>query len=644
MCGIAGVYGNFPDATVSAMVDKINHRGPDNVGVEQVDKVGLGHTRLSIIDLDERSNQPLWDRSHTTCISFNGEIYNFKELKKELQSYGREFITEGDAEVIMELYLELGESFLEKLDGIFAFAMFDSRSGELIVARDRYGVKPLYYMEDVRGFCFGSEIKSIYAIPGINKAINVDSVLKTLVFLWSPGPETIAQGVFKLEASAYLIVRDGKIERRGAYPDWPDYAPNSSTPDEQSASVISALEDAVRSQLIADVPVGSFLSGGLDSSLLVAIAKNQLGDSASLDCFTIDSSQDTSNDGFEDDLPYARQVAKLLGVPLHEVKAKPDMISLLPKMIYHLDEPQADPAPLNVFLICELARKKGIKVLLSGAGGDDMFTGYRRHFALQLEAYWSFLPKVFRSCIQALARRLPKSTPLGRRISKAFSYASLDSNERILSYFYWMDPAVAKGLLTKETAKSASQEMFSSMLDSMKSVNSSDPLEKMLHLERKYFLVDHNFNYTDKMSMAHGVEVRVPFLDSRVAEAASQIPSEMKLKGGVGKWVLKRAAEKYLPKSIIYRSKSGFGAPLRHWLQNDLKGVVDEILGAESLNARGVFCADGVQEMIRKDRSNIEDYSYPIFALLCIEIWARIFIDESIASDDHLIEPPSPLR
>lgn len=626
MCGVLGWLSDvdWSDHFKLALED-ISHRGPDNLGIERIGNALLGHVRLSIIDPSELSNQPLWDSAHTACIVFNGEIYNYKELRAEMISQGIPFRTNGDAEVILNLYLIGADGWLARLNGIFSFAIYDLRDQQLFIARDAFGVKPLYFFEDKDGFFFSSEIKGLLRVPSLSKALNYNAIFRTLVFLWSPGPDTVLSNIKKLEPGTYLCVRDKKIVERGRFWDWPEYSPVERAVADIEAELIESLESSVRQQLVSDVPIGSFLSGGLDSSLIVALAKK--AGAKEMQCFTIDAASGGSNDGFVDDLPYAEKASRYLDVDLHVVKVAPDIVKLLPGIVYHLDEPQADPAVLNISLICELAQKMGVKVLLSGAGGDDLFTGYRRHRAVSFEKNWSGLPLVVRSMIEKIARGLPKHPPLLRRISKAFSYASSGQDERILSYFYWIDPAIVRGLFTDDVAALIDKDPMAHMLSELKERHHLPPGERMLHLERKYFLIDHNFNYTDKMSMAHGVEVRVPFLDYRVAQVASTIPYDLKQNGGVGKWILKKAAEKYLPHSIIYRSKSGFGAPLRSWLNNELRSMVDDLLSEESVSRRAIFKHSAVQDLIDKNRSGSEDYSYPIFALLTIEIWCRIFLD-----------------
>ncbi|MDF1683530.1 MAG: asparagine synthase (glutamine-hydrolyzing) [Legionellaceae bacterium] len=634
MCGIAGAFGACTPQCLQAMAKKMAHRGPDNLSVLSLGDVHLAHARLSILDLSPHSNQPLWDIQRTACIVFNGEIYNYKALRDELVALGYTFTSEGDAEVIVNLYLHYGVACLEKLNGIFAFALWDTRSSELFLARDPLGVKPLYYSETKDGFYFSSEMKSLLVHPNIARELNHDAIFRSLVFLWSPGPETVLKNIFKLEPGTYLRIKDRNIIEKTQYAEWPHYQPEKMSVKQGIAVLDDALRTAVNEQLVSDVPVGSFLSGGLDSSLIVAMAKKT--GLAELECFTIKSKgAHKNNDGFVDDLPYARTVAKHVDVHLNEVEVKPDMFKRLAWMMYHLDEPQADPAPLNVSLICEEARNKGIKVLFSGAGGDDVFTGYRRHYALKLEKYWSWLPASVRRGLQNGSKNLPKRDPKLRRLAKIFAYAGESKDTRLLSYFYWIKPEVVRDLLTDEVKNKLSDNPMAGLLNELKNRPEQNDLEKMLYLERRYFLVDHNLNYTDKMSMAHGVEVRVPLLDKRVAECASRIHTKFKQHGRHGKWILKKMAERYLPKSVIYRSKAGFGAPLRDWLKHDLIDLVDELLGEQSLSKRGIFKYESVRALIEEDRRGEKDYSYPIFALLCIELWCRIFIDGDTCYEQH---------
>jgi len=327
------------------------------------------------------------------------------------------------------------------------------------------------------------------------------------------------------------------------------------------------------------------------------------------------------------DLPYAKAVARHLGVDLHTVSVGPEMADALSTMIFHLDEPQADPAPLNALLISRLAREHGIKVLLSGAGGDDIFTGYRRHRALMMEPYWSWLPQPMRSGLARMAQGLPANPVAVRRLGKAFQYAGLDGDVRLASYFNWLDPAMVDELLTPEVrAASRLGDVLATNLQDLPA--GVPPLNRMLYLECRHFLADHNLNYTDKMSMAAGVEVRVPLLDPDLIALTARMPLNYKQHGAEGKWIFKKAMEGILPREVIYRPKTGFGVPLRAWLHGPLKGMLGDVLGAESLRRRGWFNPQEVRRLMEADREGRIDASYPLFAVLCTELWGRLFLDK----------------
>lgn len=623
MCGIVGAYGAMSSDVFSKMLAVIGHRGPDHQAILSLEDIHLGHARLSIIDPSPSSNQPLWDRQRRACIVFNGEIYNYQTLREELQQLGYEFSSDGDAEVLLNLYIHFGIECLSKLEGMFAFAIWDHQS--LFLARDPYGVKPLYYTENCEGFYFASEMKSLLLLSSLSRELNHDALFRTIVFLWNPGSTTVLKEIRKLEPGHYLLVNERQIVKDECFSTWPDYCPQKSSRVRACEKVETSLKASIKAQMVSDVPIGAFLSGGIDSSLIVAMVKS-IQDTP-IECFTINSRFNGKTDGETDDLPYAKMMAEHLQVPLNIVDLQPEMAKLLPKLLYHLDEPHGDPAIFNVFAICELARKKGIKVLFSGAGGDDIFSGYRRHQALLFERYWSFLPRFLRKYIVLVTKKLPKQHSLGRKIAKLFAYADATADERLLSYFYWIDPKIVQGLFTDDIQKKLSADPLHEIKSTITQQLQMPRLEKMLMLEKRHFLVDHNFNYTDKMSMAHGVEVRVPFLDSAILNTAAALDVRWKHRYGQGKWILKNMAKKYLPNEVIYRRKTGFGTPLRHWLKSDLKYLVDELLNDENINRRGIFKPQAVQELLSQDRSGKEDFSYPIFSLLCIELWCRLFVD-----------------
>lgn len=632
MCGIAGFLGSFDQGLLDRMSHAIAHRGPDDMGTYHDPErgVGLAHRRLSIIDLSPAGHQPMWDVTKRAVIVFNGEIYNYRELRSDLINSGFRFHSNSDTEVLLNLYLRDGESMLPRLNGIFAFALWDTKRDALFLARDGLGVKPLYYAQTSKGFLFASEMKALLQDSGIARDINPLAVVGYLTYLWCPAPHTMLQGVKKLEPGHSMRVRGGRVEQVSQFYDLPyQAAAEPLSLDEAVKQVQGTLKQAVARQMVADVPVGAFLSGGLDSGAVVAFAREFAG-SARMQCFTIGfNGPGAHEEGMTEDLPYAQRLAQHLDVDLHTIYVGPEMVNDLEKMIYHLDEPQADPAPLNVLFISQLARSRGIKVLLSGSGGDDIFTGYRRHYALMQEKYWAWMPRSARSCVRRLAERLPVDTPGSRRFAKAFRYADLEGDERIASYFYWSHPHLISRLCKPLLSGHGSPYSVASLLaSSLADVPAETPrLNRVLYLESKHFLADHNLNYTDKMSMASGVEVRVPLLDPDLVSLAASLPVHYKQRGRTGKWILKKAMEPYLPSDVIYRPKTGFGAPLRYWLRNPLRPVVEDVLSNASLERRGIFDPSEVGNLIAMDRMGKIDGAYTIFSLMCIELWCRIFLD-----------------
>jgi asparagine synthase (glutamine-hydrolysing) len=497
------------------------------------------------------------------------------------------------------------------------------------VARDGLGVKPLYYAETAAGFLFASELKALLHEPSVKREIDHQAIRHHLLYLWCPSPLTMLTSVKKLEPGEAMRVKDGRVTKRFTFYDLPLDQEFVDWPEEDAiVQVRKHLTNAVDRQLVSDVPVGAFLSGGMDSSSVVALAQRRMGNEK-LQCFTIGfKDAEARDEGMAADLPHAQSVAKHLNVDLHTIYVGSEMVDDLPKMLFYLDEPQGDPAPINALFISQLARDHGIKVLLSGAGGDDIFTGYRRHFALMQEPLWSWLPRPVRRGMRSLSASIHPTSELRRRVAKAFRYADLAGDERMASYFHWIEPGLLRPVFHPDLRREFEPRQGDLVLDKLASLPPGmPPLHRMLYLEGKFFLTDHNLNYVDKVSMAHGVEVRVPLLDPDLINLVAKLPIHYKQRGRVGKWVLRKAMEPYLPRDIRYRSKTGFGAPLRHWLRNDLRPVVDDVLSAPSLENRGLFDPAAVQHLVRLDRERHVDATYTIFSMICIELWCRMFID-----------------
>jgi len=631
MCGIVGTWGgNLSNLKAANLL--LTHRGPDDGGIYKDDKlnIGLGHRRLSIIDTSSSGRQPMYSNDGKTVLVFNGEIYNYKELRSELQRKGFVFQGRSDTEVLLNLYLSEGKEMLSKLNGIFTFAIMDTNSESLFVARDALGVKPLYYSTKDSIFSFASEIKALLRLTPNNKELDAESINRYLSFLWCPGDGTPLESVKKLLPGEAIIVKNGCITDKWLWYKLPilNNIKKSLSKNQAISGVTKYLRQAVHRQMLADVPLGAFLSGGLDSSAIVAFAKEINPD---IRCFSIET-KGKQDDGVIDDLPYAKRVAKHLNVPLELVSIESHrMANDLENMIAQLDEPLADPAALNTLYISQLAREQGVKVLLSGTGGDDLFTGYRRHYVLQLERYWRWLPKIVRTGFEHITSNLNTNNSINRRVVKMFNGAGLNSEDRLINYFRWSDDSLLQTLYSPEfrqqLVESNSNQIMRNFIEPI--LTNSSPLDQMLALEQRFFLADHNLNYTDKMSMASSVEVRVPFLDLDLVNFSTKIPDNLKQKGSVGKWVLKKAMEPYLPMDVIYRPKTGFGAPLRTWMKHDLKEIMRDLLSIESINSRGLFSAVNVQKLILANNQGKVDASYTLFSLLCVEIWCREYLDKN---------------
>lgn len=633
MCGLAGFSGTFDAALLGRMSAAIAHRGPDGEGsfVDAGRGIGLAHRRLAVLDLTPFGNQPMWDRERRACIVFNGEIYNFRALRRELEADGFSFRGQSDTEVLLGLYLRDGRALFKRINGIFAFAIYDAVSGEIIVARDGLGVKPLYYADTPVGFVFASEIKALLQSNAVDRSLDLTALGQHLTYLWCAAPRTLLRAVRKVEPGEAITVSAGRISRR-----WYHYRLPIGLPGRTPAAtwdpavaierVRSAVGTAVARQLVSDVPVGAFLSGGLDSSAVVACARAAAPD-ASLACFTIalDPALERQ-EGIISDLPYAERVARHLGLALHRIQIGAEVADQLPTMLYHLDEPQADPAALNVLAIARRAREHGIKVLLSGVGGDDIFSGYRRHRALALECYWRWLPARLRRVLAQGAATLPTRPGFLRKLARAGRDLGRDGDDRLAGYFEWQPRGTVQGLLVSDLAVHANPDgaLQESLKDLPKRVAD---LDRMLYLECRHFLADHNLNYTDKMGMAAGVEVRVPLLDPDLVALAFSLAPGLKQHGSTGKWVFKRAMEPLLPRDVIYRRKTGFGVPLRGWLRGPLKTLLHDTLSSDTLRARGLFEPRAVQRLLALDHAGRVDGAYPLFALLCLELWCRIFLD-----------------
>ena len=631
MCGIAGYAGNFDPGLLPRMNQAQAHRGPDDQGTWSQGRVGLAHVRLAILDLSPAGHQPMSDARGRVVLVFNGEIYNYRELRARLEREGAAMRGSSDTEVLVELLARHGRRCLPWLNGIFALGAWFVDERRLLLARDAAGAKPLYWTRTPAGLAFASELKSLLAVPAVDLTPDARAIVSYLSLLYSPGERTPARGVRKLGPGDFL-----ECDETGGAAVIGRFAPEHYREEIQAFPRATALEacrhyfsQAVRRQLVADVPLGGFLSGGVDSTAIAHYAVGGLPGAAAYPCFTLGSvvGGDLGTEGFDEDLPYARLASGRLGTPLSVVPLDAGRLDAIDDLVRMLDEPTPDPAAFATHAICAAARAQGVKVLLSGAGGDDIFTGYRRHQALVSERCWGWLPRPCRGALAALSGRLPRDNPFGRRLAKLFRYAGAPPAERLAGYFLWLDdvalaPALAPGF-REELRRFRTVD---TLLDSLAALPPGvSRLNQMLHLDRRFFLADHNLNYTDKMAMACGVEVRVPFLDPDLVAFTERLPDDLKQRGPAGKYLLRAAMRGILPAEVLARPKVGFGFPLRRLLHGSYGRRLRALAADGRLDATGIFHGPGVIALLDADARGEVDAAYPLMGVLCVESWLRQF-------------------
>jgi asparagine synthase (glutamine-hydrolysing) len=625
MCGIVGIAaadGQTLPALKSA-VEKIAHRGPDGQGVFATDRVAFGHTRLAIIDLSEAGAQPMVSHDGRFVMTYNGEIYNFAALRDALIARGVRFKGESDSEVLLEGFVHFGPDVLNWLNGIFAFAILEIESGEMFLARDQLGIKPLYWAAGKFGVAFSSEIKALIAVAPIDRTIDRVAVEQHLTYVWSPGERTLFEGVKKLEPGTAMIVRDGRVARQWSYWSSPRYAPKTDwTKNDCAQALGDCVTDAVQRQLIADVPVGAFLSGGIDSTAIVAAARERQPD---IRCYTMAIKGGTIGE-MTDDLQYARIAAKELGVSLTEIDVSPsDIINNIERMVFELDEPLADPACLNLRFMAEAARRDGVKVLLSGTGGDDLMSGYRRHVASKYNGFWDYIPQGARNAVSGWSSSARQSSAASRQVKKYLRDVHRSRDERIASLFAWCQPEVARSLMLDPATDPT--RPFGVLQQQLDGLSGMPDIEKCLELDRRFFLADHNLPYTDKMGMAVGTEIRVPLLDLEMVKFAATIPAEWKCNGRHLKWMFKQSQIGRVPDVIMNRPKTGFGVPLRGWLNEELLPMAQDMLSPETIKRRGLFEPEAMSRLFADNAAGRVDATYTLFSAMCVEMWCKNFVD-----------------
>ena len=640
MCGICGTVGVADRRLIEAMTATMVHRGPDGGGVELFEASGgrppaaFGHRRLSIIDPTDRGRQPMaWGTERRYWITYNGELYNYRELRAELRAGGFSFVSDCDTEVLLGMYVRYGRGMLRRLNGIFAFAIWDAVRGELFLARDRLGVKPLYYARHGGVFCFGSEIKAMLPALGPPR-VRASAVADYLTFLWVPDPDTLFEGVFKLPPAHMATFAGGAL----CVSEWWDlaFAPDGRGIGGWAPETQAGVGAAVRRQMVADVPVGAFLSGGLDSSAIVAeMARVR---DAPVPVYTAGfSGSDRGYEFVSDDAAYAREMAREIGADHHERLLSADVVSLLPRLVWHMDEPIADPACITTFLLCSAARER-LTVILSGMGGDEVFAGYPRHLATRLAGWLDALPLGARRRLRGLVEaRVTMGGPgrwrgPRRNAMKLARGLDLAPSERFLTYCSYYTSAELGRLLGGDArAALGDHDPLRRHREYFGRVAGDDWVNQMLYVDMKTFLPCLNLAYTDRMSMAASTEVRVPLLDDDLVALSTRIPAGLKLRGTTRKYVLKKSMEGVLPKEIIWRPKAGFGAPVRSWLDRDLKEMVDDALSPARVRDRGWLDPAEVARLRRANAAGAEDNALRLWALLTLELWHQRFIDAAPA-------------
>ncbi len=644
MCGIAGLISTNPEAHISAMLASIEHRGRDDEGVwttRSVDAEGqrasLGHRRLAIIDTSAAGHQPMLSSDGRFALTFNGEIYNYRELRAELESKNHRFHTDTDTEVLLAAFMEWGAGCLPRLNGMFAFAVWDEKKQSLTLARDRLGIKPLYYAQAPQensasaSFIFASETKAILATGLVERALDAEALNQYLTFLWTPDPFTLFRGIKKLPPAHLLTVRNGEMTLR----EWWDVSfgeiEEGRSDEWWQQRVLETLDRVVRMEMVADVPLGSFLSGGVDSSSIVALMKNH-SDGRRVATYTIGiEAEDLRYDIIPDDVVWAREVNRLLDTDYHEIMLQPDVAELLPKLIYHMDAPVIDMA-IPSYLVSRAARET-LTVMLSGMGGDEVFAGYPRQMAMKIASAFDPVPSLLRRPLMGMvAHALPgglpgKFTAPLRNAKKFARSAALDFEDRYLGFGTYFTDAAKERLYTDEMRERArGLDAYREHRRYFARVRDAAPLNRLLYVDLKTFLPCLNLATTDKTSMAANLEVRVPFLNHELIEMAARMPTDLKLRGLKRKYVLKRAAEKLLPREVVWRKKAGFGAPIRSWLRGPLRPLVDDLLSEETIKRRGLFRPTEVQRIITANLSGREDYNLQVFQLLTLELWQQTFL------------------
>jgi asparagine synthase (glutamine-hydrolysing) len=644
MCGISGLVNCGGREVLARMTHVQAHRGPDDSGVWEQRfpdgaYVGLGSRRLAILDLSASGHMPMANADRSVWITYNGEVYNFAELRRELQGKGYRFVSDTDTEVVLHLYEEEGPECVTRLNGIFAFAICDTRSGApvLFAARDHFGVKPFYYWYRGRQMAFASEVKALLEVPGISAELDPQALHQYLTFLWVPDPKTMFRGIYKLPAGHYAILKAGELSITKY---WNLSFPPKDHPYPQSEEALAdeireRFRRSVEAQMMSDVPIGAFLSAGLDSSSIVALMTRATSQPVRTYTITFPRKYRVGETALDDPAVAAR-LARHLGCENEQIVVEPDVASLLPQLTWHMDEPTADPAIIPAYLVCHAARRQAT-VLLSGVGGDELFAGYRKHVAHRWAEQYRRLPGFMRRMLEPAIQGLPslRGTALkgGARLARKMARsASLNPSDRFVMNCTYLDHEQKAALYSDDFAHEVSGvEPAERHFAAFNEVSHADFLNQMLYLDTKIFMTSLNLTYNDKMSMASSVEVRVPFLDRELAEfVAWNVPPNLKLKGWLRpttKYIFRKAMQDVLPSEVLRQPKAGFAAPVDYWLAHDLREMVDDLLSTSQIRERGLFKPEKIHALVDEHRRGSHDWSMQIWQFLTLELWARMFLD-----------------
>lgn len=630
MCGIVGIYsldGAKPiDAKLlGAMNDVIVHRGPDSAGV-YVDpgRVGLAMRRLSIIDV-AGGDQPIGNEDGSVQVVYNGEIYNFRDVRAELEAKGHRFETNTDTEVVVHAYEEYGDDCVQRFQGMFTFALWDARRGRLLLARDRVGQKQLFFTQAGGQLLFGSEIKALLAHPAVERRLRPAALNHYLTFLYVPEPLTMFEGIEELRAGCVLTAERGRVEVRPYWQLRYDVDLGMS-PDAAVRGLREHLENAVRDCLVSDVPIGAFLSGGIDSGAVVALmAKYTPGQ---VNTFSIGYA--TGGEAF-DERAFARELAARYGTHHREFEMTPDVREIAPRLVHAFDQPFADSTAIPTWYLCELTRRH-VTVALSGLGGDELAAGYERHRGALLAERLRFIPGfVHRALLRPLADALPdpeSGNPWGQRLKRFARAAELPFEERYFELLSQLSRAARESLLAPDFLEQIDLDEprthFQRVLDP---VADAHPLNQALYADLKLYLPGDLLTLSDRVSMAHSLELRVPYLDHRLLEFAATVPPGLKLRGMERKHLLKRAVRDLLPASFFRRRKMGFSAPLAVWFRNELRDYVEGVLSREAIERAGVLRYGAVRDILDRHYARKANYDNVIWALVVFGLWHARYVE-----------------